>query len=334
MGAPKETMILLRHLSLSLPAPYTQRRETKAIQSDRLDEVSPGCYVSRVAANAGLRALREIHQTTDGTVEMCLTFEASETQTQVAPGQTIDLDLPYSSYVIAPGALYNGNRFLVSPQPYCPFLPTEGVSPDGPILVADVPRLCSDTGYHTELAGNALTTPFLGLFDPKSGRGAIISFEVYGDWGVTGLAITTLPGEPIRVSITYPVMREKRYRFCDWGKGDEPGITLKPGTSIKTKIAITAVQEVGIPAFIATLNQRAWAQRGQTERSRKYRWAVVAEQVEAKQDEQNWDENIGCYLSQLKRETLTAGGGWPLQTGWVGGGVAAIALLQSPNPER
>lgn len=58
----------------------------------------------------------------------------------------LELAPNWRSYVIAPGAMYNENRFLLSPPPYCPYLLTEGITPDGPSVQVDVPRLTADTG--------------------------------------------------------------------------------------------------------------------------------------------------------------------------------------------
>lgn len=326
--------VLREVIHFSIPSPHSLRRGSGCIQYGLFREHSPGVFVGGTDLSAGLRAEREIRRTSNGSTEIDLIFEACDTVTHTAPGQVIEIDLPYLSYVIAPGALYNGNRFLVSPQPYCPYLPTEGVTPHGPILMADVPRLCADSGYHTELAANALTTPHVGIFDAASERGVIISFDVYGDWGVTGIGITTLPGEPISISFTFPVMRQKRYRFCDWIEADEPCLTMKPGMPLRTRITVIPVQAAGIPAFNAALSRRAWETRDTAKRKKTFAWPQITEQVESKHDAHNWDETLGCYLTQLKCESEKPGGGWPLQTGWVGGGVTALAFLQSPNPLR
>jgi hypothetical protein len=239
------------------------------------------------------------------------------------------LDLDWRSYVIAPGAMYNGNRFIVSPQPYCPYLLTEGVTPDGPIVMADLPRLCADTGYRAEFAANAFAIPAVGIYDPRQRRGVLIGVQVYGAWGVTGVNLVTLPGEPVRVEICLPVMRRRRYRFCDWIDVDnEPGMTLEPGAPVRCELRIIPVAAESIPAFVSRVAAYAHAQRGREARRPSLSFAAAAERVEAKLDAHNWNERNGYYQSQMGEK------GWILQTGWVGGGVTLLAMALSANPER
>ncbi len=239
------------------------------------------------------------------------------------------LPLSWQSYVIAPGAMYNGNRFIVSPQPYCPYLLTEGVSPDGPIVQADVPRLTADTGYRAEFAANAFAIPAAGVYDPQQGRGFLIGVEVYGAWGVTGVNLQTLPGEPVRVEICLPVMRKRRYRFCDWvDVDDEPGMTLEPGRPVSCAIRLIPVAAAGIPEFVSRVAEYGHAHRGGDARRPGMSLAEAAELVESKQDAHNWNEAYGYYQSQM------GDSGWILQTGWVGGGVTVFAMACSENPER
>ncbi len=240
-----------------------------------------------------------------------------------------DLAMDWQSYIIAPGAMYNGNRFIVSPQPYCPHLPTEGVTPSGPIVMTELPRLCAETGYRVEFAANALAVPTVGVYDPKQKRGFLVGVEVYGAWGVTGVNLQTLPGEPVRVEVCLPVMRQRRYRFCDWVDVDnEPGMDLEPGKPLRCTIRIIPVKAATIPAFVTTVAEYGHAVRGQEPRRTAMSFADAAALIESKQDAHNWNERNGYYQSQMGKK------GWILQTGWVGGGVTMFALACSDNPER
>ena len=262
--------------------------------------------------------------------ELMLTFESDKALHNVQMTQTLELALDWKSYVIAPGVMYDGNRFLVSPQPYCPYLPTEGVTPDGPIMQADVPRLCSDTGYRTELAANALAIPAVGVYDPKLELGYLIGVEIYGAWGVAGVNLVTLPGEPVRVEVCLPVMRKKRYHFCDWIEPDnEPGMTIEPGKPVSCKIRVITVHASGIPDFIRRLAEYGYAQRGQEARRPVLSFAEAAELIESKLDDYNWREDLGYYKAGMGDAPNSM-----LQTGWVGGGVTMIAMAMSENPER
>ncbi|MEN8255250.1 MAG: hypothetical protein ABFR33_07250 [Verrucomicrobiota bacterium] len=237
----------------------------------------------------------------------------------------LELDLDWKSYVVAPGAMYNGNRFIVSPQPYCPHILTEGVTPDGPIVQADVPRLSADTGYRAEFAANAFTIPAVGLYDSEKQCGYLIGVEVYGVWGVTGINLQTLPNEPVRVEVCLPVMRQRRYRFCDWEEVDnEPGMVLEPGSDVRCKVRILPVQANSIPAFVRRMAEYGFAHRGEEARRPDMGFSEAAELIENKMDAHNWKENIGCYQTQ---EPF-------VQTAWTGGGPTIVAMAMSDHPSR
>ncbi len=309
-----------------LPLPAVGRLQDGHVKLSALPASgTPGDFTGQ-GEDTGL-TVRRGHKLTDNGVELEWTVAASRAFENISLQQTVEFDLPWTSYVIAPGVLYAGNRFLVSPQPYAPYIPTEGVSPDGPILIADVPRLASATGYRTDLAANALTTPFVGIFDPASGRGVLIEVPLYGDWGVAGLTLTTLPGERVTVTVTLPVQRSRRYRFCDWTEvNDEPGLTLAAGQSLTARLRVIPVAAATVPAFIAELSRRAFAARDQGGRTFALSLAEAAQLVEAKQNAHNWNEAEGYY-----RADLNLGSPWSLQTGWVSGGVTMLAMLLSPD---
>jgi hypothetical protein len=241
--------------------------------------------------------------------------------------QEIRLELDWRSYVIAPGAIYQGNRFLVSAQPYCPYLPTEGVSPDGPIMVADVPRLTADRGYRTELAANALAIPAVGIYDSTRSRGYLVGVEVYGAWGVTGVNLSTLPGENLGIEVCLPVRRAKRYRGCDWVETAERGIDLQSGTTIKTRIRLIPVAAANISALVTRVAEYGYETRGTEVRRPNLSFAEAARLIEGKLNTFNWDEDLGYY-----RTGIADTGTWPLQTGWVGGGVTFYAMAASDDP--
>jgi hypothetical protein len=245
--------------------------------------------------------------------------------TNVQVVQEIKLDLDWRSYVIAPGVIYEGNRFVVSPQPYCPYILTEGVTPNGPIAIADLPRLAADRGYRTELAANALTIPAVGLYDSARHRGFLVGVDIYGEWGVSGLNLSTLPEENAGVEVCLPVRRGQRYRFCDWMETTERGLDLRPGTTIKTRIHLQPVSAANIPAFVSRLADYGYEQRGRETRRPNLSFAEAARLIEGKLNAVNWIEAEGYYRGSPAER-------FPLQTGWTGGGIVFYAMAASDNP--
>ena len=295
-----------------------------------LEPAGDGFHFSAPSGSAaeGLRVSFTPSESADGVaLEVCLESAVALRGVQLV--LPLELGLGWKSYVIAPGAIYNGNRFVVSPQRYAPYLLTEGVTPDGPIVVADIPRLSADTGYRTELAANAFAIPAAGVFDPQQRMGCLVGFDIYGDWGVSGVNLVTLPGEAVRVELCLPVMRKRRYRFCDWEDvTNEPGMNLEPGKPLRFHARLMPVPADTIPAFIHRVALHGDTCVGSAPRPRSLSFADAAERIEAKQDAHNWNERNGYYQSSLGDK------GWILQTGWVGGGVTMAAMAMSENPER
>lgn len=278
------------------------------------------------SAAAGLTVNAEWIKT-DAGYDYALEMTASTTLTNIQWVQALWLELDWRSYVIAPGAMYQGNRFVVSPQPYCPFILTEGVTPYGPIVTVDVPRLTADKRYRTELAANALAIPVVGIYDPKRGSGFLVGMEIYGAWGVSGVNLTTLPGEAVGVEICLPVRRSMRYAFCNWVETNERGMSLKAGETIKTRIHLLPVASKTIPAFVTHVAEYGYATRGTEARRMKLSFAEAAKLIEGKLNQYNWSETNGYYRSTMN----PAGAGLPLQSGWVGGGATFSAMAASDD---
>ena len=322
---------------LQFPLPAVSRIHDGRIFAESV-AADPGDATHFIGADtlAGLSIRRAISH--DGS-RHSVTWTASTERalSGVALRQTIELDLPSTSYVLAPGVLYAGNRFLCSPQPYCPHIPAEGISPEGPVLIADVPRLTADTGYTVELAANALTTPFIGIYDPKSQRGALVRLPIYGDWGVTGVTLRTLPGRPVEVTLTFPVQRLRRYCHCNWIAADEPGLTLAAGAEFRAAFEVIAVTAASIPAFVGELSRRAFTARDQGGSPVRHNplpaLRAAADLVEAKYDRFYWDEANGFYCAA----SVPTRGAKPIylvQSGWSNGGPMAVAMIQSADPTR
>jgi len=247
-----------------------------------LEPAGDGLHFSAPSGSAaeGLRVSFTPSESADGVaLEVCVESAVALRGVQLV--LPLELGLGWKSYVIAPGVIYNGNRFVVSPQPYAPYLLTEGVTPDGPIVVADIPRLTADTGYRTELAANAFAIPVAGVFDAQQRMGCLVGFDIYGDWGVSGVNLVTLPGEAVRVELCLPVMRKRRYRFCDWvDVTNEPGMDLEPGKPLRFHARLMPVPAETIPAFIRRVALHGDTCVGNAPRPRSLSFADAAERID------------------------------------------------------
>jgi hypothetical protein len=264
---------------------------------------------------------------TGDTTELCFSIESRIPQQNIQLIQPLNFGLDAASYVIAPGAMYDGNRILVSKQTYCPEAPTEGVNANGPLLQVDIPRLTLDTNYRTEFAANAFTMPVVGIFDPMQKTGFLVGIEVYGVWGVTGVNLIAIPGEPMSVEICLPVRRKRRYRFCDWIDTDEVGMNLVPGQMVSGRVKIIRVEASSIPEFVTRVAEYGHEHRGKEPRRPSLSFSKSAALIEEKFNAYNWDERNGFYRSGINPNARYA-----LQTGWVSGGVTIVSMIGSENP--
>lgn len=277
-----------------------------------------------------LNVLHKVDDSTNDSGARIFTFTAGSTTAlrNIQIVQPVHLDLDPSSYVIAPGAMYDGNRMLVSHQPYCPDnVPLEGVCPDGPLLQSDLPRLTLDSGYRADFAANAFSSPFVGIFDACKQRGYLIEIEIYGAWGVTGVNVLTLPDQPVTVEICLPVMRKIRYGLCKFVPAHERGLDIESGKSVTVRVVLHPVAAKTPAAFLGQLAALAHARRGKAAYSETLTLAAAAELVEAKHNALNWDEANAFYRNSSSPK------GYALQTGWTGGGMTAYAMLLSPHAQ-
>jgi hypothetical protein len=120
-----------------------------------------------------------------------------------------------NNYVLAPAALYNGNRFRALNYSYPPYIYDEEYrGADIPISTTDVPRLSTD-GSHAKvelLTGNC-STPMLAFHDAAAGRGWILITEQNTRFGDSGMFIEEDPASGrAAFVISAPGVRERRSR--------------------------------------------------------------------------------------------------------------------------
>ncbi len=275
----------------------------------------------------GALSVRHSRCDSNNATELCFSIESKIPLHNIQLIQPLHLGLDAASYVIAPGAMYDGNRMLVSKQTYCPEAPTEGVNANGPLLQVDIPRLTLDTNYRTEFAANAFSMPVVGIFDPVQKAGFLVGIEVYGVWGVTGVNLITIPGEPVSVEICLPVRRKRRYRFCDWIDTAEVGMNLAPGQTVTGRVTLIRVSASTIPEFVACVAEYGYEHRGQEPRRPSLSFHQCAALIEDKFNAFNWDEKNGFYRSGINPRARYA-----VQSGWVSGGVTIVSMIGSDNP--
>lgn len=230
-------------------------------------------------------------------------------------------------YVLAPGAVYAGNRFVSHRLPYFPRLPECETSPDSVTAIADIRRLeIGDGPSGFELLVGDMAIPALGVFDPMTGSASVILIRETGTpFGPFGFAVSE-NGERTEATlrITVPGVRRKRYEMSG-GRIDSRAVSPDTGRAFKEGDEFSLRLEVH--EFTCTTVQglfdRVFDLRGRFEATppTELPLSQAAELVRDHFNNTMWWPEAGLY------RTNPLGGKNPYQTGWCGGIMAQYALL-------
>jgi hypothetical protein len=248
----------------------------------------------------------------------------------VAAGLALGLDdYGTDDYLVMPAAVYNGNRFAVCPAPYPPLVTDPALrGPDAPTHITDVPRFNIGEGMsRIQLLTRDLSTPAVGLYNPRQGRGLWLLTEQATRLGDSGIEVAENAARTrATITITSPGMRaDRRYtiasmnhacedRAPDWTAGDE--ITLH--------LRLYTFDCPDIPAlfekFAAIRKDLTGPVMLKHELPFSASWAIQ----EAKYNAENWSEPFGYYRVGIGDSPYAD---W--QVGWVGGGMVTHPLLMA-----
>jgi hypothetical protein len=237
-----------------------------------------------------------------------------------------------AAYPWMAGAVYNGNRFTVRPQPYSPRYPEAAARPDAGTIITDIPHLRKAGGpSRIQLLLGDLSAPAIGFVDPASGAGLHLSCEC-----IHPSDLFEIRESPDRSTARFAILRggprEGRYRFPEM-RSDSPSGDRAPdlpaGARIRQRFAVHPLQRASIQSLFdrhfdwimrAGLPRHAIARQGPS-------LADSFRLIEDKYNRDNWDE-----AAELFATTCDPNSPHYYQTGWCGGGIADSALLCGSNP--
>lgn len=265
----------------------------------------------------------------DGRIGLDLSFT-------VAPGthahSSLFFDIEFtgwseSTYVLFPGAAYNGNRFESRRIPYSPKLedPADiGVNMDP--IVSDIPRLNNRAGpSQMHFPAGVFALPAAGFWFPEKELGCLVRFDPLSSLGIRGIILEEDAGKKTgRLRIQAPVVRTPyRYRIADnrFPSDDEPA-DMTAGCEDHLSIGITL-----FPArTVQTVFDRLFREReticGKYGLRPIYPFSEVFRRVEEKYNRDNWVGKHGYYSVGMRENFLQD---W--QIGWTGGMIATYPLL-------
>lgn len=278
---------------------------------------------------AAYTLLQQTHRIDADTTETTAAFTAHSPLKEVGFGVT---DIPFdadgarpdmsSLYVLVPAAVYDGNRFTVRPQNYPPIPAGEDRQLYPPVLINDIPRMKDEDPQLALRTGDG-SSPLLALWDRAAGRACIYTYSPLSDgtpYRESGFMLQK-NGE---VRFCYPVIRPTIYRFGNTSAAptQDALLDVPAGGTIK----LTVRKTVFPCSSAAELYNRILSLRYQAGRGRAKNTLPLSEAfriIRDKYDRRNWDETYGYFHVGVGTSIYDR-----FQTGWVGGGAEAYALVR------
>ena len=244
------------------------------------------------------------------------------------------------NYVFAPGAVYNGNRFLCKPLAYPPYNPIdkEGALSE-PAVITNIPHLSKELSHSKiQFRSGDMSTPAIGFYNENEKAGMLLfgPQEINNDY--TGFSIKEdLENNTAVFSITAPAVREEiKYFFGERRDGsgfypdsntpsDDSGKCFEAGDQLKLIFQIYQFEADNLAAFFSYFNKvRNSMETGKLTNVVPFYTAYQA--IKNKYQEENFIEE-GYY---------SVGTVWDYpqqcwQAGWVGGGMNNYAFLLEDN---
>ena len=244
-----------------------------------------------------------------------LTFISEQTSKNAC--FSMQISLPWwdnDAYLLIPACAYNGNRFKKSAVKYPPMYEANecGASPEP--IITDVPALGVDGSGKIEVTTGDASVPCIAVFSKKEGKALFIFTEQACKNKNIGYAVETG-----LIELQFPAMRQNAYTMCasnDVSK--DSGVSVEQGETIQSKVLIKTFPCESTSAFFRLFfeNRRALlSDKPAKPNFTKAFWDVM----ETHMNRDNFNEH---YYAEMSKK-------W--QSGWVGGGMSSLPLLQYGN---
>lgn len=252
-----------------------------------------------------------------------------------APQTAIQLDAVFdewtiNNYVLLPGAVYNGNRFNVSPMNYPPLMTDLKYSfPTLPITISNVPRLSKGMGHSKiEQTTGDPSTPAMGFFSLSQKQIMWLLTEQRTRFGNSGLTVEeSASRSQCTFSVTVPAMRKKRQTMVNQVPSDDRAPDWQTGDSVTLKARLYLDRAKTVQDLFDRFVEIRQDLTGHAKLTHQLPFDAAFHIQQKKYNEQNWDESRG-YYSVGMRENMAQD--W--QLGWVGGLMATLPLIAKGDP--
>lgn len=239
------------------------------------------------------------------------------------------------NYIMAPAAVYNGNRFKVLPVSYPPYIYDAKDKPlDMPVTITNVPHLNIDgTPAKIEMLTSNCATPMLSFYNKAAGRGFIMLTTQDTNLGNSGLTIVENPeAGSASFVLTAPGIREKQYVMTDLISSDDKAPQLEKGALITLRLRVYNFEAFDMQAFYDKIFEVRKDLSGQNEYRNIAPFSNISSTILDHHDKTKWFENGKfAYICNGPGSDSPFG---HIQIGWSGIPVYAFPQVIVETSER
>ncbi len=261
---------------------------------------------------------------------------------QVAVGLSlIDEAWSEANYVLIPGAVYAGNRFVVRPHNYPPPMwgPTSREDRDE-IHTIDLPGLRRSGESWLDQMSIDAAVPALCIYFPERRRALCLFTAQQGSHGCFNYeVIENERRDRAEILLGCPGMRHGRYFSVKWKEpsgyalpSEDRAVDLEAGESIVFDFQLHWID----CASIHELFEHVFAQRKscfeEVPLKKEIPFSAVFETIERNQNENKWREEWDLYQTSILGENTLPVATLLFQSGWCGGMLGCYPLLQDGSP--
>lgn len=251
-------------------------------------------------------------------------------------------------YLFAPGAVYNGNRFVSKALPYPPYNRiSEDEAISAPSVITDIPHLdVQEEQSQISFLSGDMSTPAMGVFSREEEEGWLLfGRHVSGDGTeYTGFAAREdLTAGEMKISYCFPGVREgRKYFFGERADGsgfypdshtpsEEEGRCFSAGEHWELPFLIAAFPAAGLDEFFRKFNvSRSCLEAGDTT-APAVPFSHAYQAIKGKYQRENFiiEKNGGYFAVGTRRDVPPQC--W--QAGWIGGGMNNLPFLLEDEEE-
>lgn len=239
------------------------------------------------------------------------------------------------NYVLAPAAVYNGNRYKIIPVQYPPYIYDQKEKPlDLPITITNVLHLNIDKSpAKIEMLTGSCSTPMLSFYDQVDKRGWIMLTDQGTQFGNSGLMIEEdVPNGRATFVVSAPGVRESRYVMTGFTKGTDHAADFKTGDKVEMKVRLYNFGAANLQEFYEKVFSVRKAISGPTTYRNVAPFSAINDIILDHHDKAKYyeDEKSGYICSGPEGNQPY----WHLQAGWAGVPVFSFPQVMQPTTER